>query len=771
MNQPLQHSYRDQRGESVFSKRLFSLIIFTCVLFAIILGRLFQLQVLRSAVYSKIAEEQHFGAIELPAKRGEILVRDTHSGELSKLATNTTLDLLYVDPIIAEDKQGIAKALAPLLFTPAEYENCKALPEECRYNVIQDEPTQSFLTTAPVWDLGLEGPAANPDANKDEPKFKAYADLVTEVEENILRNISKTEVDFVILKRDADRDLMANVINEQLPGVFVDTKRFLIYADPTLITDNKIDGAAQRLSALLNEPVATMKKNITRRTVRYVFLKNKLDPEISRKVKEMNLKGVVLIPEHWRFYPENELASNIIGFLSQEGVGQYGIEGYFNTELEGKKGKIYAESDPFGRQITVSDSEIVNAVNGDSIVLTIDRVVQKNVEQILKKDTEAFKADSGQAIIMDPFTGAIVAMANYPSFNPNKYTEAYKVRELAPGEEEEIVKLKTVPMFKQDEKGRYLPVDNADIGNKEIKKYIYENKFGPGVLKNKTVSEFYEPGSVFKPLIMAIALDAKEVEPQTTFDDTGPLHIDEFEIKNSTNIYWGKTTMTGVLEKSLNTGMSWVAKQLGKELMYKYLKDYGFGEYTNIFLEGETKGRLDYYKRWSKAQLLTQSYGQGIIVTPIQMITAFAALANGGKLITPYIVESVIKENEVVKSEPQVIHRVISEETSSIITSMLISAVRRGYGHRADVPGYLVAGKTGSSQIAGPNAKYETGEGALITSFAGYFPAYKPRFVILIKFDRPRISGENTWGENTAAVTFHDIAQFLIDYYHIEAGE
>ncbi len=249
MNQPLLHSYRNPRHETVFSNRLFSLIAFTCLFF---LGRLFQLQVLRSAVYSKIAEEQHFGAIELPAKRGEISVRDTHSGELSKLATNTTLDLLYVDPIIADDKAGIAKNLAPLLFTPAEYENCKEKPEECRYNVIQDEPAQSFLTTAPVWDLGLKAPAETPDANKDEPKFREYSELITEVEENILRNISKTEVDFVILKRDADRDLMANVINEQLPGVFVDTKRFLGYADPTLITDNKIDGVAERLSALLN---------------------------------------------------------------------------------------------------------------------------------------------------------------------------------------------------------------------------------------------------------------------------------------------------------------------------------------------------------------------------------------------------------------------------------------------------------------------------------------------------------------------------------------
>jgi len=434
--------------------------------------------------------------------------------------------------------------------------------------------------------------------------------------------------------------------------------------------------------------------------------------------------------------------------------------------LEGKKGTIYAESDPFGRQITVGESKIVNAIDGGTVVLSIDRIVQKEVEKILSESVEHFKADSGQVIIMNPFTGAIIAMANYPSFNPNAYADAFGIRDLE--KDEEIYE--TVPVFVQDEKGRYMPANTEEIENKEIKKYVYENKFGSAAFKNKTVSDFYEPGSVFKPIVMSIAIDSKEVEPQDKFDDDGPLHIDEFEIKNSDGEYHGKTTMTEVLEKSLNTGMSYVAKKLGKRLMYNYLKDFGFGEYTNIKLEGETKGRVDYYKRWSKAQLLTTSFGQGIVVTPLQMITAWAVLANGGKLIQPYIVESIINKTEVMKTEPKVIHRVISEEASSIITSMLISTVRRGHGRPADIPGYLIAGKTGTSQIAGKSGKYEEGEGATITSFAGYFPALQPKFVMLVKFDRPRI-GENTWGSTTAAPTFRKIAEFLLDYYNIQPSD
>lgn len=742
------------------------MMIFTVLLFVVILVRLFHLQVIKHDEYSSIAKEQHFGAIDLPARRGEILVTDTHSGEFSKFATNTTLDLLYVDPLVAEDKQGIAKALAPLLFTTEDYDACLETPDECHYNVIEDEPLDSFLTTEPVWDLGLSE-TSEIELPDDKPEFKNYNEIAYEVEENILSKISKLEVDFVILKRDADADLMADVINERLPGIFVNTERFMIYGDPTIITENQLDTVTKTLASHLEESPSTLQKILSRRKVRYVFLKNKLKPETSRQIKELGLKGVVLLSEHWRYYPEGTLGSNLTGFLNRDNIGQYGVEGYFNIELEGKKGTIYAESDPFGRQITVGESKIINAQDGDTIVLTIDRIVQKEVEKILAESVEHFKADSGQVIIMNPFTGAIIAMANYPTFNPNLFSEAYTLKNLELEEDEELPK--TIPVFINDEKGRYVPASTEDMENEEIEKFVYENKFGPGVFKNKTISEFYEPGSVFKALIMAIAIDAKEVEPQSTYIDGGPLQIDEFEIKNADGEYHGKVTMIEVLEKSLNTGMSHVAKLLGKRLMYNYIKDFGFGEYTNVRLEGETKGGVDYYKRWSKAQLLTTSYGQGIIVTPLQMVTAWAALANGGKLMQPYIVESIIKKNELIKTEPEVIHRVISEEASSIITSMLISVVRRGHGRPADIPGHLIAGKTGTSQIAGSSGKYEVGEGATITSFAGYFPALQPQFIMLVKFDRPRI-GENTWGSTTAAPTFRKIAEFLIDYYNIQAN-
>jgi cell division protein FtsI (penicillin-binding protein 3)/stage V sporulation protein D (sporulation-specific penicillin-binding protein) len=744
--------------------RILVLAGFATVVMGIIICRLFQLQVLRYDQYSATAKDQHFGTITLPARRGEILVRDTHSGEFSKLATNTTLDLVYVDPLIAEDKIGIAKQLAPLLFSEKDYEHCTTDPRTCLYKVVPQEPEET--------EKPLSVPADSPfildekfkkEIEAEKP-VKPYLTMLEEVTADIQNKISKLEVDFTILKRDVDADTLAEVVNARLDGIFIDEKKSFVYGDPTLIPEGKLAMTAQTLSPLLDIPSDELQKNLTRRKVRYVFLKNKIDPEVSRKIKELSLKGVVLVPEHWRYYPEESLASTIVGFLSREGLGQYGIEGYFNAELEGKKGTIYAESDPFGRQITVGEGKIVNAVNGDTLVLTIDRVIQQKVEEILAKDVEDFHADSGEVIVMNPFTGAILAMANYPSFNPNEYGDSYRLKKLEDPEKELYP---TMPVFVRNEKGQYVNATKEEVENPMIDKFIFENKFGTAVFKNKVVSDLYEPGSVFKPLIMAIALDAKEVSPETTFLDDGPLHIDEFEIKNSLDRYFGKTTMTEVLEQSLNTGMAFVAKKLGKKLMYKYLNDFGFGQYTNITLEGEAKGRLDYYSKWSKAQLLTTAFGQGIVVTPLQMITAWSALANGGKLMQPTILDSVIRQDEVTKIEPKVVQRVISEETSSIITSMLISSVRNGVAKRAYIPGYLIAGKTGTSQIAGPNGKYETGEGSVITSFAGYAPALEPKFVILVKYDRPRL-GESTWGESTAAPTFRRITEFLIDYYNIQ---
>lgn len=761
-------------------RRILTLMVFVFLLFTVIVFRLFQLQIFRHDAYSQVAENQHIGKVELPAKRGDIYVKDTHSEELSKLATNTTLDLVYVDPNVEiperddinpeENKKAIASKLTPLLFPQSEYEACKEQPKDCFYditvgNVLSQENEDEDELTA-------EEEQENEDEAEEEYEFKDYQAVLDEISAKTLQDISKQKIDFVILKRDASDQLIQKMETSPMEGIFVDKENFMIYADPTLIPKDSLNVTAEKLAADLNESAADLEKKLSLRDLRYVALKNKLSPatsaEIEALVKKYDLRGVVLIPEHWRFYPEGQLASNILGYIDRANSGQYGIEGYFNVELEGKKGSIISESDPNGRQITVGETKITKAVDGENIVLTIDRIVQKEVEKILEEGVKEFQADSGQIIVMDPFTGAIISMANYPTFDPNDYAAALKLRKYDP--EDDAENFKRMEIFKKDKRGKYIPIDKekGDLENEDIEKYVYENRLGLGALKNKTVSEQYEPGSTFKPLVMAIGLDLGEVRPETTFYNTNSHKAGDHTIFNAFNYRVGSTTMTQTLRDSLNTGMAFVSEKLGDKVMYTYLKKFGFGEYTNIGLEGEEKAALEYYTKWDPSELVTRSYGQGITVTPLQLISAWSALANGGKLMHPYIVDSVIKEGETIKTEPQVIDRVISEETSTVITSMLISVVD-SYKKFGGIPGYQIAGKTGTAQIAGGGG-YEKGLGSTITSFVGYAPALEPKFVVLVKLDRPRSFGEeNTWGEVTAGPMFKKVAEFLFDYYNIPA--
>ncbi|HPO05853.1 MAG TPA: penicillin-binding transpeptidase domain-containing protein, partial [Candidatus Gracilibacteria bacterium] len=313
---------------------------------------------------------------------------------------------------------------------------------------------------------------------------------------------------------------------------------------------------------------------------------------------------------------------------------------------------------------------------------------------------------------------------------------------------------------------------------KPVPKYVYKNRFGLEAYINKNVMSLYEPGSVFKPIVMAIGFDAGEVRPNETYNETGAIEIDtgtgeKQYIRTALHVYRGIQTMTNAIEQSSNIGMAYVARKLGKELFYKYVLDFGFGDYTYVDLPNEQKGKLTYWKSWSEAQLLTTSFGQGIAVTPIQMTSSWCALANGGVLMQPKVIKEFIRQDgKVDKIDDKVIRRVISETTSRDITGVLVSSVEKGVAKAGKVPGYKLAGKTGTSQIACSDSSrchigfYEAGMGTTVTSYGGYGPINKPKFVVLVKFERARLSGA-TWGENTAAPVFKELVKFLMNYYDI----
>lgn len=483
----------------------------------------------------------------------------------------------------------------------------------------------------------------------------------------------------------------------------------MVYAIPKQIKDKEV--AASELASILSMDREEV-FNIINNDKMYAPLKHKLSDDEVSKIEDSTLEGIILFPEEWREYPEGSLASKVVGFVNSEGDGQYGVEGYYNDKLCGKEGQISSERDTVGRPIAVGDKIENPAENGQDIVLTIDRIIQSYAERELKDAVEKFTAKSGQVIIMDPNNGDILALADYPDFDPNKYNE--------------------------------------------IKDY--------DIFKNPAISSVYEPGSIFKVITMAAGIDSGSVLPTTTYQDSGSVKIGGYTIRNSDFKAHGNQTMTQVLEKSLNTGSYFVKEETGDEKFYKYIENLGFGKLTGIDLGGEVESPLHSFESLQDINFATMSFGQGIAVTPIQFITAASAIANGGDLVRPNIVsEFVMPDGSKVKQEVKKTKGVLKKETANMVGAMMVAVVENGHGQTAQVDGYRIAGKTGTAEIpAKDGSGYESGKN--IGSFILFAPAEDPKFIILVKIDEPH---GVQWAESTAAPVAGRLAEKILNYLEI----
>ena len=804
----------------------------------IIVARLIELQLIRGNEFRTQAQAQHYGGVVLPAKRGEILAVNSKTLERSILATNTTLDMVYVDPLITDNPILIAETLADVLLTEEFHDWCIHGNKKCPRALLEfyEEIYDPMLRVQDIGSGAILEPMPDGQLPVDESEIPDMTEIRRQFARDIESRISGKRVRYVPLVYGATKVQMNETDDLNIRGVAVSRDKNLIYADPEQIDQLRLPSLSRRLANVIDMDPSYLRHILRSRPLRYVSVMHHLPPELSLRIKDTKLesykqtvarkraassreaaqaikdplRSIALIPEHWRFYPDGTVASQVVGFLNTNQEAQYGVERTFNPQLRGQEGRINAVSDPTGGQIvTAGGQTIVDPKDGDTIVLTIDRFIQKEVEKIVADAVEEFDADSGQAIVMDPKTGRIIAMANAPIFDSNNYGSVYEKEPLILTKEEQekvVVELYHPDTNKfvlkgyiddvftasgrlalSEEKQRELDEIEQLFDLEDIVRYYfyigensrreiflteredvwlkYDNNLGVGAYLNRAVQEIYEPGSVFKPITMAIALDQGEVVPNDIYLDNEPVKVDEYTIRNALNNYFGEVTMTNCLEYSINTCMTSVSGKLGRKLFRRMIERFGFGTITGIELEEELPGEVLPWKRWSNALLATAAYGQGISATPIQVITAFSALANDGKLMRPTIIDSIIRNNgDIERTKPHVVDQVITKESSETITAMLTSAVRHGYAKTAKVRGYRIAGKTGTSEIAGPGGKYETGTGSSITSFAGYAPIDDPQFTILVKFDRPR---NVEYGSESAAPVFKQIAAFLFKYYGI----
>ena len=487
---------------------------------------------------------------------------------------------------------------------------------------------------------------------------------------------------------------------------------WLLFADkPKLENLNLV---ANSLSPILEEESMDIYKRINKEGAVWLPIKHKITNEQKEKIEKLGLSGIGFEAEESRFYPEGSSSAQLLGFVgkneSGEDIGYFGLEGYYDLSLRGKSGFKSQEKDLSGAPLISSGIKEISNVSGTNLITYIDKGIQAKAEEKLKLGIEKYGAKEGSVVIMDPKTGGIIAMASYPSYDPFKYGE-----------------------------------------------------YDGSLYKNPVISDVFEPGSIFKVVVMAAALDANVVEPDTKCDICdGALKVDKYFIETWNKKYYPESTMTDVIVHSDNVGMSFVAQKMGYDLMYDYLEKFGIGSLTGIDLQGESSVQLRKKGTWNIVDLVTSSFGQGIATTPIQILRASSVVANKGILVTPKVVKAIELDGwqQDVKNEEKV--RVISKEASEKMTSIMVESARHGEAQWTNLKGFSVAGKTGTAQI--PIAGHYDAE-KTIASFVGFAPANNPKFIMLVTLKEPQSS---QWASETAAPLWYSIARDLFIFFGIQ---
>jgi cell division protein FtsI (penicillin-binding protein 3) len=447
----------------------------------------------------------------------------------------------------------------------------------------------------------------------------------------------------------------------------------------------------------------------------FVWLARKLDPEQGRRLQRLSLDGVGVVMEGRRFYPKGPFLSHVLGFAGMDGEGLEGIEHRYESYLRGEKRMMVLQRDALGRSVFPADLTERNPTPGHNLSLTIDEVIQYITERELEDAVSRAQAKSGTMIVLDPQTGAVLAMAVSPRFDPN----------------------------------------------------VVSN-LSPDRWRNKALTDAYEPGSTLKAVMAAAAIEERVVRPNTmVFGEHGRMAIANTVIHDHEKLGW--VSFAQVIQKSSNIGAAKTGMVLGEHRLHRYLRAFGFGQKTEIDLPGEGTGLLKSVKDWGRRSVASISIGQEIGVTPLQMVSAIAALANEGVLMRPYVVSEIrSSEGQLLKRvSPQVKRRVVSPETAHTVTKMLEGVVTDGTGVKAAIPGFRVAGKTGTAQKVDPRTgSYSASR--FVTSFAGYVPAENPRLAMIVVIDEPQ---GDTWGGTVAAPVFSRVGEQVLSYLGVGSHE
>ncbi len=495
---------------------------------------------------------------------------------------------------------------------------------------------------------------------------------------------------------------------------------YMISVRPPIIKVGERERIARVLSELLDVDEEWVLKKLGNKNIEEAIIKRQVESSVVDEIGKMQLgSGVVASVDTKRYYPNGNMLSQIIGFTTIDGEGQSGLEKTYNKYLSGENGRVINEKDAKGQTIAYGVQEYIPPIDGCNIKLTVNSVAQSFLEKALAEAVEINNADNAQGIIMNPKTGEIIAIATKPDYDPNNP-----------------------------------PRTDSELLNK--------------LSRNKVISDAYEPGSTFKILTLSAALDSGAVTTSTTFECPGYKIVNGQRIKCWRSGGHSHQSLAQAVANSCNPAFMTMALSMGTEKFYDYLYSFGIGSVTGVDMTGESAGIVTHEKYIKDTDLARIGFGQSVAVTPIQLVTAVSAAINGGELLKPYIVKSVIDSdgNIIKQNEKTVVRRVIKEETSAIVREILENVVENGGGKNAKIPGFRVGGKTGTAQ------KYDNGKvssGKLIASFIGFAPADDPEFVCLILVDEPKVG--TIFGSTVAAPFVKDVLEEVLVYYGFKPTE
>lgn len=756
--------------------------------------RLFYLQVLQHNHYDNLLNIQHVSETSLKAKRGNVFADDKAEKHI-QLTDNISMYNIFVDPKFIWDKERFITLITPVVYQHfCELYGMKEISQiECIRNIEQFSQTQ-IIPPKPQFFYYGSGIVSSWFLVYDHTGYDIQLQqILSGFTPDIATSLIKRRLNQMIyigikpknyLWFFANTNFLAEITGLNLAYLDIQSKNYLYIIPNKVWTINKdilpLKKILDKYWYLDNFP--NLEKIFSPQENRYVKIISDANPLIAQQIK--NLKSTYYqtrskdrIPLlHWlgmesytkRYYQYGSFLANVMWFVDKSNNAYYGIEQYFDTILRGKDGKIVWRASAWIGPVWANEFEIEQVQDGNDVYLSIDIGIQKEAESIIKKYHDTLQDDSISVLVYDPFNGQVKASANYPSYNPNNYNDAFTLQALGPEYWFLVDDLTYIenPVYIQTW-GEYRLATSYERIDTTIPKYVAKNMFGPQVLVDKNTSMAYEPWSVFKAFTVAIGLDTDEIRFYDPYNDPGKVKVGQFTIKNAETVCMGDWNFLHAFVWSCNVGMVRIAQKMGKEIFYNYLDKLAFGKITWVEVANEDPWFVEWVTSVSDARFFNNTFGQWLLVTPIQLAAGYWSIVNGGYYVKPTIVKWIFdrKTDTYYPNTTKITKQIFRPETAEALNVWLFSVLDQNPELRyAKVEWYQLWGKSWTSQIS-YKGKYMNGVWWTNASFVGVITKDDPKYIVVVQVRRPR---QNIWWSATAGKIFWEMANFIINYSLIE---